>query len=120
MTQPPLRRQESLTAWRGAQALSGRVDTCTEATPVRRPFEDFIRGGTKMIPSKSHPKWVPLLRGDTKLQFKVFAGNMMLSQCARKLKSDASPQTVQACIDEAHAFFSKYENLYKAELQAHF
>ncbi|WP_260676201.1 hypothetical protein [Xanthomonas graminis] len=82
--------------------------------------QDFTRGGTKMIPSKSHPKWVPLLRGDTKLQFKVFAGNMMLSQCARKLKSDASPQTVQACVDEAHAFFSKYENLYKAELQAHF
>ncbi len=44
----------------------------------------------------------------------------MLSQCARKLKSDASAQTVQPCIDEAHAFFSKYENLYKAELQAHF
>ncbi|WLA00216.1 hypothetical protein [Xanthomonas translucens] len=82
--------------------------------------QDFTRGGTKMIACKSHPKWVPLLRGDTKLQFKVFAGNMMLSQCARKLKSDASAQTVQPCIDEAHAFFSKYENLYKAELQVHF
>lgn len=73
-----------------------------------------------MIPSKSHPKWVPLLRGDANLQFKVFAGNMMLSQCARRIKSDPSPQNVQTCVDEAHAFFSKYENLYSAELKTHF
>lgn len=73
-----------------------------------------------MIPSKSHPKWAALVRGDAKPTFRVFAGNMMLSQCARRIKADTSPQTAQACLDEAHAFFCKYENLYKDELLAYF
>ncbi len=71
-----------------------------------------------MIPAKSHPKWQALVKGDLKAQFKVFAGNMMLSQCARKLKQDSSAEALRACIDEAHAFFTKYEGVYGAELAA--
>ncbi len=73
-----------------------------------------------MIPSKSNPKWVALVNGSTKPNFKVFAGNMMLSQCARKIKNDPSPQSIQACVDEAYTFFSKYENLYHDDLMAVF
>lgn len=73
-----------------------------------------------MIPNKTNPRWIPLVNGATKPNFKVFAGNMMLSQCARKIKNDPSTSTVQSCVDEAHAFFSKYENLYKDDLMAHF
>lgn len=71
-----------------------------------------------MIPAKSHPKWQPLVKGDLKAQFKVFAGNMMLSQCARKLKQDPSADALRACVDEAHAFFTKYEGVYGDELKA--
>ncbi len=73
-----------------------------------------------MIPGKSHPKWAAMVKGDLKVNFRVYAGNMMLSHCARKLKADASPASLQACIDEAHVFFSKYESLYKDELSAIF
>lgn len=73
-----------------------------------------------MIPPKSHPRWKSLVQGELKLQFKVFAGNMLLSQCQRKLSKDASPANLNACIDEAHAFFTKYEALYGEELRAVF
>lgn len=73
-----------------------------------------------MIPAKSHPRWVAMVKGDLKVNFRVYAGNMMLSHCASKIKGDSSPAVVQACVDEAHAFFSKYESLYKDELVAIF
>lgn len=69
-----------------------------------------------MIPPKNHPKWTALVKGEVKPKFSVFAGNMMLSQCQRRLVRDASPDSVRACVDEAHAFFTKYENLYRDEL----
>lgn len=56
-----------------------------------------------MIPAKSHPRWAAMVKGDLKVNFRVYAGNMMLSHCARKIKGDASPAVVQACVDEAHA-----------------
>lgn len=73
-----------------------------------------------MIPPKNHPKWASLIRGQTGLQFKVFAGNMMLSQCQRKLAYSDTPETLRSCIDEAHAFFSKYEKLYQDDLRTVF
>ncbi len=73
-----------------------------------------------MIPSKSHPSWAALVKGELKPQFKVFAGNMMLSQCSRKLKLDTSPEALRACIDEAHSFFVKYSALYAEDLKRHF
>lgn len=73
-----------------------------------------------MIPPKNHPKWSALVKGDIKVQFNVFAGNMMLSQCQRKIARDPSPQSVNACIEEIHSFFSKYENIYSKELSSVF
>jgi len=69
-----------------------------------------------MIPPKTHPKWSSIVKGDAKIKFSVFAGNMLLGQCQRKLARDDSAATLSACIDEAHAFFTKYENIYGGEL----
>ena len=69
-----------------------------------------------MIPAKNHAKWAPLVKGEIAVKFTVFAGNMMISACQRKLARDASAETLRACIDEAHAFFSKYEKMYSSEL----
>ncbi|SEP64582.1 hypothetical protein SAMN04488038_10166 [Solimonas aquatica] len=73
-----------------------------------------------MIPPKSHPKWAALAKGEVKVQFRVFAGNMMLNQCQRKLAENGSAETLRACIDEVHAFFTKYERIYAAELETLF
>jgi hypothetical protein len=73
-----------------------------------------------MIPPKTHAKWAAIVKGDVVPKFTVFAGNMMLSTCQRKLARDKSPEVLRACIDEAHAFFSKYENMYASELLRHF
>ena len=73
-----------------------------------------------MIPAPNHPGWTPLVKGDIKPTFKVFAGNMMLSQAARKLRMDTSPQALKDSIQEAHAFFTKYQGLYQEELKAYF
>jgi hypothetical protein len=69
-----------------------------------------------MIPNLNHPKWRSLVKGEIKVHFKVFAGNMLLSHCQRKLARDTSSTAVEGCVAEAHAFFSKYENLYSTEL----
>lgn len=73
-----------------------------------------------MIPPKIHPKWAALVKGDLKVQFRVFAGNMMLNQCQRKIAESGSPDVLRACVDEAHAFFTKYERIYADELKALF
>lgn len=73
-----------------------------------------------MIPSVTHSKWAALVKGDIKAQFKVFAGNMMLSQCNRRLKNDQSADMLRTCIQEAHSFFTKYEGVYGQELAEYF
>lgn len=73
-----------------------------------------------MIPAINHPGWAALVKGDIKPNFKVFAGNMMLSQASRKLRADASGQALKDSIQEAHAFFTKYQSLYSEELKAYF
>jgi len=78
------------------------------------------REESAMIPPKNHPKWASLVKGEIKTQFSVFAGNMMLSQCHRKYSRDSSPESLRACIDEAHVFFTKYESIYQNELRAIF
>jgi hypothetical protein len=79
-----------------------------------------IGDASRMIPPKSNPKWIPLVKGDAKAKFQVFSGNMMLMQCARKLQRDASKEALSQCIDEAHEFFTKYEKLFEAELAKFF
>lgn len=72
------------------------------------------------IPAKDHPDWARLVKGELPLHFSTFAGNLLISQCNRALAQDAAPDKVRRCIDEVHAFFSKYESLYADELLAHF
>ncbi|MBN1894681.1 hypothetical protein JW906_09305 [bacterium] len=69
-----------------------------------------------MIPRRSHPKWEALVKGDIRPNFKVFSGNMMLSQLSRSIRNDDSEGNIKACIDKAYAFFTRFEQLFSAEL----
>ena len=73
-----------------------------------------------MIPAKSHPKWEALVKGDIKPNFKVFSGNMMLNQLSRAIKNDNSNRNIQNCVDRAHDFFTRFENLFSEELNTLF
>ncbi|MBN1782029.1 hypothetical protein JW948_12930 [bacterium] len=69
-----------------------------------------------MIPDKTHPKWEALVRGEIKPNFKVFSGNMMLHRLSRSVEKNGSNGNVQECIDQAHTFFSRFEQLFIDEL----
>ena len=73
-----------------------------------------------MIPAKSHPKWEALVKGDIKPNFKVFSGNMMLSQLSRAIKNNNSTVNIKDCIDQAHDFFTRFEHLFSDELNTIF
>jgi len=70
-----------------------------------------------MIPSKSHPRWEALVKGEVKPNFRVFSGNMMLNQLARSINADDSSSNIQHCINQAYDYFSRFETLLIDELK---
>jgi len=74
-----------------------------------------------MIETKENPRWIALLKGDIHhTHFKFVAAAMMVSKCQRLVAFDTSPQGLKKSLDELHAFFTKYENLVKDDLNAIF
>jgi hypothetical protein len=69
-----------------------------------------------MLPTKSHPKWVPLIKGELKVNFKTVSGNMLISRIARNLSTNSSPAAVATGLDEAYSFFIKYEPIFGEEI----
>ena len=53
-----------------------------------------------MVPSKSHPTWARLVRGEIQHAFSVYAGSMIIGRLSRMMAIDDSPDRLQACIDE--------------------
>jgi hypothetical protein len=41
---------------------------------------------------------------------------MMFARLQRSLATDPSPENLQTCVEQAHAFFTKYEIVMKDEL----
>lgn len=62
-----------------------------------------------MVPSESHPTWAKLVKGDIDYKFSVASAGMLFFGLRGKYKKDSS--SLGACIQEARAFFSKYENI---------
>jgi len=73
-----------------------------------------------MIPGKTHPSWRKLVRGEIEHAFSVYAGSMIISRLSRMTALDSSPETLEACIDEAHEFFSRNEALFVNDLKGIF
>jgi hypothetical protein len=69
-----------------------------------------------MIPAKHHHGWRQLLLQDHQQPFNFLALKLLMSRLRMRLKADKSPSTVQACVDELHAFAVKHERFAEAEL----
>ena len=73
-----------------------------------------------MIPSKADPKWAALVKGEVNHRFSSAAASMLFFCLRTKMKSDNSAVTLQQCVDEAYAFFAKYERTLQQDIKAIF
>jgi len=69
-----------------------------------------------MIMPKDDPRWMALLKGQIQHQFRFVAAAMMVSKCQRLVVFDPSPQNVDKTLDDLHAYFTKFENMVKDDL----
>jgi len=69
-----------------------------------------------MVPNASDPRWNVVLLRNSSHHFVSATAGMMFARLQRSLASDPSPQNLQTCIAQAHAFFTKYEAVMKDEL----
>ena len=69
-----------------------------------------------MVPAKSDPRWVELVSGKIAHEFSVFSGSMMISRLSRTISLDDSAKTIDKCVDEARAFFEKFESIFENDL----
>jgi len=69
-----------------------------------------------MIPPKTDPRWKNLIEGNIQHTFKLVSAGMCLARNQRHVHLNPNPETLQAAIDEVHAFFTKYENLLAEDL----
>lgn len=73
-----------------------------------------------MLPAITDPRWEALVRGTVKHNFVLLGSGMLMARLARETERDPSPQNVKKCIDEAYAYFQKYETVSKDDLDAIF
>jgi hypothetical protein len=73
-----------------------------------------------MIMPKDDPRWMALLRGQIQHQFKFVAAAMMVSKCQRLVIFDSSPQNVDKTLNDLYAYFTKFENMVKDDLNTIF
>ena len=69
-----------------------------------------------MVPYASDPRWKVVLLRKSSHKFVSATAGMMFARLQRSLASDPSPENLQTCVDQAHAFFTKYEVVMKDEL----
>ena len=74
-----------------------------------------------MIPSKDHPTWKLLVKGESVHQFKALSAAMCVSRIVRFVqKQGGSPEAVDLAIDDLHSFFGKLEDLLAEDIKAIF
>ena len=69
-----------------------------------------------MIPNKAQPIWKDLVTGKKKHEFKSIPGGMLMTRLVTKCKMDYSTETLDKAVDEAHAFFEKYQAILKDDI----
>jgi len=73
-----------------------------------------------MIPPKTDPRWVPLLKGEINHRFSSAAASMLFFGLRTKLKTDGSAAALQQAIEEAHGFLAKYERTLQPDIRSIF
>ena len=73
-----------------------------------------------MVPGKSKPIWTDLVTGKISHKFKSVPASMMFTRLNGLTSRDPSPKAIQKCIDDAYAFFIRYEKILTEDIQALF
>ncbi len=73
-----------------------------------------------MLPPIDDPRWSKLLKGEIPHQFRSVPAGLMFTRLRRTLGSDASADCERKCLEEAYAFFRKYEKILAEDIAAVF
>lgn len=73
-----------------------------------------------MLPSTSDPKWRDLLTGKIRHSFNVVSASLLVSRLNRQTKADRNEEYLDKYINEAHAFFEKYQKILEDDISAIF
>lgn len=71
-----------------------------------------------MVPSATHPTWTQLIKGELDHKFRIAAASMLFFTLRQKHKR--TPTELPKQIEEARAFFGKYEHVLAAEIEVLF
>ena len=71
---------------------------------------------SRMIPSKADGIWAKLVTGQAQFSLKSVPAGLMISRMQRQTKSDADPEVLRLCVEEAHAFFTKFEDILSEDI----
>lgn len=69
---------------------------------------------------RSHPRWADLVEGRVSHQFEAMSASLMLNRLKREWAKDPTPANRDKLVGDAYTFFSKFEALFAADLQAIF
>jgi len=69
-----------------------------------------------MVPISSDPRWRQILTGAAAPQFKSAGAGMLIGRLRRSLIADPAPTNFYACVDQARAYFEKYERVMRDDL----
>jgi len=73
-----------------------------------------------MIPPKTDERWKRLVSGEIAHEFKIFSASMLISRTSQNIKGNSSFETISESIDEAHSFFTRYEDIFGDDIEAIF
>lgn len=67
-----------------------------------------------MVPSRTHPAWARLIRGQIDHQFGLAACGLLIFNLRREHQAD--PSRLDEQVDRARTFFEKYEALLRRDI----
>jgi hypothetical protein len=70
-----------------------------------------------MVPGKTDSRWKEIITSEQDLPLNGLASKMMMMRVRTMLKMDSSDAKIKEAIDIAHEFFTKNEEMVKADLQ---
>ncbi|MBN1648212.1 MAG: hypothetical protein JW874_09280 [Spirochaetales bacterium] len=73
-----------------------------------------------MVPDRNEPKWKEIVRGEDKREYKTVAAGLCVARNQRAYRMDPTPVTLNKCVDELVAFFTRYEKLAAEDVKALF
>lgn len=74
-----------------------------------------------MLPPRTDPRWQRLVSGEVEHHFGILSAAMCISRIVRFVQKEGrSPQAIELGIEDAHAFFTKFEASLAEDIRAIF